>query len=373
MIQRKLEKTIEGWFFKGKIIILYGSRQVGKTTLAKIFVEKYGGKNSYINCEILKNKIALEEQDPVSIKNFLGEGNFFVLDEAQKVRDIGTILKLMVDTYPEIQIVATGSSSFDLANKINEPLTGRSLEFILYPVSFSEFVDTFSWRDAQARLEEFLRFGMYPDIINKSYKEAEMSLQTISGQYLYKDLFDFEDIRKPELIVKLLRLLAHQVGNEVSVNELATTLQVSSQIVNRYIDLLEKAFVIFRLQALSRNPRKEIGKKQKVYFYDLGIRNSLIERHVELSNRDDVGALWENFCIVERKKKLQYELLFANQFFWRSTISGEVDYVEEGEGKITGYEFKWSEEKIKPPKSFVADYKAEVKLINKNNFTDFVI
>lgn len=373
MIQRKLEKTIEKWFFKGKLIILYGPRQVGKTTLAKKFVEKYGNAASYVNCEIIDTQIALADHNPARLKAFLGNGNFFILDEAQKVRDIGTTLKLLTDTYPDIQIVATGSSSFDLSNKINEPLTGRSLEFVMYPISFSEFADSFSLREAHEKLENFLRFGAYPGIVLRNNDEAQILLSTITGQYLYKDLFDFEDIRKPELVLKLLRLLAFQVGNEVSLHELSNNLEVSSKTVARYLDLLEKAFIIFRLGALSRNPRNEIGKKQKIYFYDLGVRNSLIQRHNRLEVRDDIGALWENYCIVERKKKLHYQLLSANQFFWRNTSGAEVDYVEERDGALHGFEFKWKADSFKIPNAFVSSYKSDVTLINRSNFTEFVI
>ena len=363
MIQRKLEKTIESWLFKGKIIVLYGPRQVGKTTLVKKFVDKFCPDNpkAYINCEIIDNQIALLDQNPTRLRSFLGEGKFFVLDEAQKIPDIGTILKLLIDTFPDVQIIATGSSSFDLANKINEPLTGRSLEFIMYPISYSEFASTYSMREANERLGDFLRFGMYPDVLSKKDNDAQVLLQIITGQYLYKDLFDYEDIRKPDLILKLLRLLAFQIGNEFSINELSKKLEVNSKTVLRYVDLLEKAFVIFRLSPLSRNPRNEIGRKQKIYFFDLGIRNSLIQRYNSLEFRDDIGALWENFCIIERKKKLQYELSFANQFFWRSVGGGEVDYIEESNGKIIGYEFKWRDNKLKAPKAFVKDYSAEIR------------
>ena len=373
MIQRKLEKVIESHLFKGKIIIIYGPRQVGKTTLAKKLIEKYGDENSYINCEIIDKKLALQDQNPERLKKTLGSGKFFVFDEAQKVSDIGTTLKLLVDTYPDIQIIATGSSSFDLANKINEPLTGRAFEFILYPISYAEIKDTYSLSRARESLSHYLRFGMYPAILDLDDQQSLSFLQTISSQYLYKDLFEFENIRKPDLLLNLLKLLAFQVGNEVSINELAVKLEVSNKIVARYINLLEKAFVIFRLTALSRNPRNEIGKKQKIFFYDLGIRNSLISRHTDLDNRDDVGALWENFVILERKKKLQYDLVYVGQYFWRSITGSEVDYVEEKDGKIIGYECKWSKDKIREPKAFIRDYDATVKVLNKDNFEDFVL
>jgi len=373
IIKRVLEKTIESWLFKGKIIILYGPRQVGKTTLVKEIAKKFGAPNSYINCENIDNKLALEDHNPERLKRFLGEGSFFIFDEAQKVKNIGTTLKLLIDTYPDIQIIATGSSSFDLSNKINEPLTGRALEFILYPISYQELSLTTSTRDAKSSLTHLLRFGAYPALFGKSDTEVVTLLQTISSQYLYKDLFDFEDIRKPDLLLKLLQLLAFQVGHEVSINELATKLEVSTKIVSRYIDLLEKAFVIFRLTALSRNPRNEIGKKQKIYFYDLGIRNSLIQRMISLDLRDDIGALWENFCIIERKKRNAYSLKFANQFFWRSLSGSEVDYVEESEGKIHGYEFKWAPSSYRNPKLFTETYKADVSVITKDNFDEFIL
>ncbi|MFA6459046.1 MAG: ATP-binding protein [Candidatus Paceibacterota bacterium] len=373
IIKRALENTINEWLFKGKIIILYGPRQVGKTTLVKEIAKKYGSEKNYINCENIDNKTALEDQNPERLKKFLGEGKFFILDEAQKVKDIGTTLKLLIDTYPDIQIIATGSSSFDLSNKINEPLTGRAIEFILYPISYQELYLTIGNREAKASLPHLLRYGAYPALIGKSDSEVTTLLQTISNQYLYKDLFDFEDIRKPDLLLKLLQLLAFQVGREVSINEIATKLEVSTKIVTRYIDLLEKAFVIFRLTALSRNPRNEIGKKQKIYFYDLGIRNSLIQRLTPLTIRDDVGALWENFCIIERRKKMHYSLRYANYYFWRSLGGAEVDYVEESEDKIHGYEFKWSDSTFRIPKSFVDTYTADVTVINKDSFEEFIM
>ncbi|MDD4467502.1 MAG: ATP-binding protein [Candidatus Pacebacteria bacterium] len=373
MIKRILEDTINKWLFKGKIIILYGPRQVGKTTLVKEIAKKHGNEGNYINCESIENKMALEDHNPERLKKFLGAGNFFIFDEAQKVKNIGTTLKLLIDTYPDIQIIATGSSSFDLSNKINEPLTGRAIEFILYPISYQELCLTFSEREAKTLLSHLLRYGSYPALIGKSDKETTTLLQTISSQYLYKDIFDFEDIRKPDLLLKLLQLLSFQVGNEVSINEIATKLEVSTKIVSRYIDLLEKAFVIFRLTALSRNPRNEIGKKQKIYFYDIGIRNSIIQRLMPLEIRDDVGNLWENFCIIERKKKLHYSLNYANHYFWRSLTGMEVDYVEEAEGKINGYEFKWSKSNYRIPKLFVDTYDAKVKVITKDSFEEFII
>src|SRR3989338_334394 len=344
-IERKLKKTVEQFFFKGKIIIVYGPRQVGKTTLCKELIAKYGSERSYVDCEIIEKKQALEDQNPDRLRKFLGDGKFFVLDEAQKVSDIGTSLKLLVDTYPDIQIVATGSSSFDFENKIKEPLTGRAYEFMLYPISWGEIRASFPAHEVAEKLPTMLRFGSYPKLLDLNYTEPEskLYLSSIASNYLYKDIFALETIKKPELLLKLLQLLALQLGGEVSFHEIATKLGTSVGTVVRYIDLLEKAFVIFRLYPLSRNLRNEIGKKTKIFFYDLGIRNALIGNTNALHLRNDIGGLWENFCIIERKKKIQYDLLFLNQYFWRNTDGAEVDYVEEAGGIIKGFEFKWSE------------------------------
>jgi len=372
MIKREIKKVIEDWLFKGKVIILYGPRQVGKTTLVKEFIKTYGDERSYVNCEILANRQALESQNPQAMINFLGAGKFFVFDEAQKVENIGLALKLLIDTYPDLQIIATGSSSFELANRVSEPLTGRSIEFKLYPISYSEISAGKNQADVSAYINSMLIYGSYPEVIKNNFTDAPTFLKNLSANYLFKDVFEFEDIRKPKLLMNLLQLLALQIGNEVSLNELATKLETSSKTVARYIDLLEKAFVIFTLNPLSRNPRNEIGRKNKIYFYDLGIRNVLIERLTPLNVRDDIGALWENFCVVERKKYLQYRMIYSNQFFWRNIRGREVDYVEESDGKIKGFEFKWSETSFKKPADFIETYKADVSLINKSNIYEFL-
>ena len=372
LIPRKIKQNIENWLFKGKIIILYGPRQVGKTTLVKELVEKYGDKRSYINCEILENRQALAVENPFQLKTFLGEGRFFVFDEAQKISNIGLVLKLLIDTYPDLQIIATGSSSFELSNKINE-LTGRSIEFKLYPISYSEMSEGKQSWESSAILPSVLVYGSYPEVIKNNFSSADIFLNNLASNYLFKDIFEFENIKKPKLLTNLLQLLALQVGNEVSLNELATKLETSRKTVARYIDLLEKAFVIFTLYPLSRNPRNEIGRKNKMYFYDLGIRNSLISRFQPINLRDDIGALWENFCVVERKKKLEYEMERKNQFFWKNARGKEIDYIEESEGKFDAYEFKWTENFMKTPSDFFENYKANVFVINKENYSDFLL
>ncbi|MFA6404831.1 MAG: ATP-binding protein [Candidatus Paceibacterota bacterium] len=372
-IHRKMAENIENWLFKGKVIILYGPRQVGKTTLVKELVLKHGDDRSYINCEILENQQALAVQNPAKLKTFLGPGRFFVFDEAQKVDNIGLALKLLIDTYPDLQVIATGSSSFDLSAKVNEPLTGRSIEFKLYPISYEEISDGKQEWEISAVMESMLVYGSYPEIIKNQFKDAETALNNISSNYLFKDIFEYEGIKKPKLLTNLLQLLALQVGNEVSLNELSIKLETSRKTVAKYIDLLEKTFVIFTLYPLSRNPRNEIGRKNKIYFYDLGIRNNLIGRVIPLSKREDIGALWENFCVVERKKYLECRMRYGNQFFWRNTRGKEVDYIEEGGGIFSAYEFKWSEQKTKFPKDFIETYKPKTELIHKGNIKEFLL
>jgi predicted AAA+ superfamily ATPase len=372
-INRDIEDNIRNWLFKGKIIILYGARQVGKTTLAKKLLKEYGSASDYFNCEIVSVRQAIEKEDPVALKKFLGNGSLIILDEAQKVKNIGLILKLLIDTYPEMQIIATGSSSFDLANQVNEPLTGRALEFTLYPFSLSELMSVYKNYEIDGQLENFLIYGLYPEIVKSSLTNARQLLDNLSNKYLYQDILIFDRVKKSGLIVKLLQLLALQIGNEVSINELAVNLQCSRDTVNNYLDILEKAFIIFRLRTYSRNQRTEITKKQKIYFIDLGIRNSLISRYNELPVRDDVGALWENFCIIERLKKIQTNNLSCQKYFWRTINQKEVDYVEEYNDRLDGYEFKWKNDKMSQPKDFLLYRNSSIKLINRYNYQDFLI
>ncbi|MCX6794940.1 MAG: ATP-binding protein [Candidatus Falkowbacteria bacterium] len=371
-IKRDIEKNIRDWLFKGKIIILYGARQVGKTTLAKKLLREHGRPTDYFNCEISSIRSALEKEDPTALKKFLGDGRLIVLDEAQKVSNIGLILKLLLDTYPNIQIVATGSSSFDLANQVNEPLTGRALEFTLYPFSLRELKNFYKNYELEGQLENLLIYGLYPEIVKSDSTNARQLLDNLSNKYLYQDILIFNRIKKSGLIVKLLQLLALQIGNEVSINELAVNLQCSRDTVVNYLDILEKAFIIFRLRAYSRNQRKEIVKKQKIYFVDLGIRNSLISRYNELAVRDDVGALWENFCIIERLKKIQADNLYCQKYFWRAISQKKVDYVEEYNDRLDGYEFKWGKGKASAPKEFLAYKNSRVNLINRDNYQEFL-
>lgn len=369
MIRRTIQKRIEDRLFKGKIIILYGARRVGKTTLAKSIIENYENSR-YINCELLQNKTALETSNSDLLKTFLGNYHLIVLDEAQHIKNIGLILKILVDTFPEMQIIATGSSGFELGQKVSEPLTGRARRFMLHPFSFNELQDHTDTITLHARLENLLRFGLYPEVYNQPENEAIEQLYEIANNYLFKDVLQFERLKRSDLLMNLLQAIALQLGSETSYNELSNMLGVSVHTIKRYIDLLAKTFVIFRLPSYSRNPRKEISKSQKIYFWDIGIRNALIENFNRLTLRNDAGAIWENFCIAERIKANKNAGKYAKTYFWRTYQKNEIDYLEEKDGKISAYEFKYNPRKKTPqPTAFLKQYPdAEYKVINNENF-----
>ncbi|MBU2542157.1 ATP-binding protein [Patescibacteria group bacterium] len=372
-ILRNLEKQIQNWLFKDMVIILYGARRVGKTTMVKHIIEDFGDDAIYFNCDLAEVRKALESQDHITIKNYIGEKKLVVFDEAQQVRDIGLSLKILHDEFPDLQIIATGSSSFDLANKVGEPLTGRSISFKLYPFSISELEAIYNRFEILSQIDPFLIYGMYPTSVLSNTVDKTVFLKNLVENYLYKDILAFENLKRPDLLLDLLRALALQVGAEVSVNELGTRLGCGTKTVVRYLDLLEKNFVIFKLKPLSRNLRNEIGKKFKVFFYDLGIRNALIERFVSLDKRDDIGALWENFCILERIKYNQKNEIGCNIYFWRNHKKKEVDYIEEKNGEISAFEFKWRSEKYKAPEDFLEAYDVDrINLVNRDNFVNFV-
>ena len=373
MIKRDIQNHIEQWLFRKKIIIIYGARQVGKTTLVRALLAKYGSLEGYYNCEILSIQRALAQEEPILLKKYLGNHKIVVFDEAQNIPNIGRVLKLLIDTYPDLQIITTGSSSFELANKTSEPLTGRALQFLLYPFSYQELAHRYTPFERQAQLPIFLKYGMYPEIINASEKEAQFLLNDLSSKYLYKDVLAFENLKRSDIIIKLLQLLALQIGSEVSLNELANNLQTNRRTVERYIDLLEKAFIIFRLRSFSRNLRKEINKGQKIYFYDIGIRNSIIQQYQDMDLRNDKGALWENFLLSERLKFLQSQLFSPNRYFWRTHDKQEIDYLEEYNGQLRAYEIKWLLKKKKMPTIFLTSYpNTSIQFIDQTNFETFI-
>lgn len=372
LIKRAIQNKIEEKLFKGRIIIIYGSRRVGKTTLAKQIQKKYLDESIYLNCDEPDIKEAFTNVTSTEVKNFIGNKRLVFLDEAQRIENIGLSLKIAVDNFPNIQIVATGSSSFELSNKINEPLTGRKYEFHLYPFSINELLQIYSWPEVLRILETRMLFGMYPEIIQASQDEVKALLRSIASSYLYKDVLQYQNIKNHDILERLLQVLALQIGNEVSYNELAASLGINKKTVANYIQILEKAFVIFRLGPFSRNLRKELTKLRKIYFYDTGIRNALVNNFNNLNLRQDVGALWENFIISERLKLNNNRGKDVNVYFWRTHEQQEIDYIEEA-GGLSGFEFKWKKGTFKAPGAFTGAYPdAKIKLITRENFRDFL-
>lgn len=373
-IQRRLLSQLQQAIQPGKVVVLYGPRQVGKTTLVQDLLAETSLAHTYLSADELTYREALGSQNRRTLGELLGNSALLVVDEAQRVPDIGLNLKILVDNYPHVAIVATGSSSFDLANKVSEPLTGRKLTLTLYPASYGELAGTLGAFEAHAELERWLIWGGYPGIITAEPGLRERLLGELVGSYLYRDILELDGVRRADKIADLLRLLAFQIGQEVSISELATTLALGRQAVERYLDLLEKVFVIFRTGGLARNLRKEVTKTARYYFYDNGVRNSLIQNFNRLNLRNDIGQLWENYLMVERRKANQYAGRGANAYFWRTYDQKELDYVEEREGRLFGYEFKWQGQvRDATRREFLAAYPdAEVTTITHENFTDFL-
>jgi uncharacterized protein len=375
MIRRTIHDTIIKFLFQGKVIIVYGARRTGKTTLSKAILSEFGDAARYINCEILQYSQALQTTNTELLNDFLGDYKLIVLDEAQSIPNIGLILKVLVDTRPDLQIIATGSSSFDMAQSVSEPLTGRSRTFTLYPLSLAEISQDTNPVDLDARLNNMLRFGMYPEVYGRTEEMAIEELRDIATNYLYKDVLQYHQLKRSDLLFKLLQALAFQMGHEVSYGELAKLLGENHHTVRNYIELLEKSFVLFRLASFSRNLRKEISKSFKVYFFDNGIRNSLINNFNPVNQRNDTGALWENFCVLERMKLFHNSRQFPNRYFWRTYDRKEIDYLEEEGGVLTATEFKWSPTaKVKKPSEFLETYpESRFRVVNRENYRDFLL
>lgn len=378
-IERVLEKHIIEHLFKGKIIIIYGARQVGKTTLVQMLLNKLDRNYLYLNADEIDVRELLEDATSTKLKSIVKNSSIVFIDEAQRIKNIGLTLKIFADQINEVQVIVTGSSSLDLLSKINEPLTGRKFEFILYPLSFQELVNSASIIEEKRLLEFRLIYGYYPEIVSKKGEEKEL-LKLLVNSYLYKDILNLEKIKKPQILEKIVKALALQVGKEVSYNEIAQLVDSDKQTVEKYIYLLEKSFVIFRLQSFSKNLRNEIKKSKKIYFYDNGIRNAIIGNFNLLSNRVDKGALFENFLISERLKYIYYNNINCNRYFWRTKQQQEIDYIEEFEDLdkqvniLNAYEFKFSK-KAKPkfPKTFTNIYKeSRTMLITEDNFENFL-
>jgi len=373
MIPRVLQKTVEERLFKGKALLIFGPRQCGKSTLIETLLS--GQEYLHLSGDDSSVREILSNTSVATLKTIIGKNKILFIDEAQRVNNIGLTLKLITDQIKEVQVIASGSSAFELSNKVNEPLTGRKYEFMLYPLSFGEMVDYHGFLTEKRLIEYRLIYGYYPEIVSKQSEGKEL-LKLLAESYLYKDLLMLEQVKKPVLLEKLLKALALQVGSEVSYNELAQVIGANKQTVENYIDLLEKAFVVFVLPALSRNVRNEIKKGRKVYFYDCGIRNAIINNFKPVQSRTDTGALWENFIIAERMKFLRYSREDAKMYFWRTAQQQEIDLIEEHEaGLLKAFEFKWGKtEKVRFPQTFTENYPgSETAIISPDNVEEFLL
>jgi hypothetical protein len=357
-----------------KVILIYGARQVGKTTLVKEILEEFSDKRILsINADQRKYIDLLSSRDLDKIASLIHGYDIVFIDEAQRIPEIGINSKLIVDSYPDLQLILTGSSSLDLAGKTKEPLTGRIWTFKLFPLSFSEMAAQYNPFDLQNKIESLLIYGSYPEVFTfENYQDKRILLSEIAESYLYKDILEIMDLKHPHKIHDLLRLLAYQIGSEVSIHEISTNLSLNQETVERYIHLLEESFVIFKLRGFSRNPRKEISKRDKIFFYDNGIRNAVIGDFKPLKERNDTGQLWENYIISERMKKTKYQGIPVSYYFWRTYTGVELDLVEEVESKLTGYEIKLSKARKKPPQAWIKDYQGDYFYINKDNFMEFI-
>ncbi len=378
MYSRILKSTIKQKFLKGKAIVIIGARQTGKTTLAQEIISDFKTTKTqrYFNGDNPTDRELLTNKDLEFLINLIGQADIIFIDEGQKITTIGQTVKLLVDHYKKNkQIVITGSSSIHLLEQTEEPLTGRKFVYTLFPLSLEERYPTKDFVKITKELESLLIFGSYPEVASlSSFEEKIELLKEINSSYLYKDIFEFQGVKHPDVITRLLKALALQIGSEVSLNELSNILTIDKKTVERYIDLLEKNFVIFRLPPYTKNKRREISKLKKIFFYDLGIRNAILQNFQFLDSRNDGGGLWENFMMVERLKYRAHHKIDANAYFWRTYDGQEVDLVEEQNGLLHGYEFKWKEpKKTKPPGAWAADNSNTYKIISPNQLTGFVL
>lgn len=372
MIHRIIEQLVENDFGRGKIIVLMGARQVGKTTLFDSVVS--GSSNVLrLNCDNYDDRSDLENKTSTELRQLMGNHEVVIIDEAQRAKNIGLSLKMLADLKLPMQILVTGSSSLTLANEINEPATGRLIEYNLFPLSLAELMQHTSPREEKRLLEQRMIYGLYPEVVTTP-GDAKRILVNLANNYLYRDLLEYRGVKKPEVLQKLVRALALQIGSEVSYNELSRTVGVDKATVESYIDLLEKCFVVFRLPAYSSNLRREIKRGRKIYFYDNGIRNALLSNFAPLELRDDVGMLWENMMVSERIKRNSYSRSYAQMYFWRTQQQQEVDLIEEQDGRLTAFEFKWNtKKKAKLPKTFIDNYpNTDFKVISPDNYVEFV-
>ena len=373
MIERLLYKTIENKLFVGKVIILTGARQVGKTTLLKQLMRQKEGV-LWLNGDELQVQNLFANASADRLLSEFSNSKIVILDEAQRIENIGLRLKLIADSDSEVQVIATGSSAFELANKVNEPLTGRKWEYQMFPLSFGEMVAHHGKLKEMRMLPRRIIYGYYPEVVTNDGNEVEI-LKLLTDAYLYKDILSWESIKHPDKLQTLLRALAYQVGSQVSYNELSQMCSMDSKTVERYINLLEQCYIIFRLPSFSRNLRHELKSSRKIYFYDNGIRNALIADYRAPEVRQDIGSLWENFVVAERMKSNEYYHRWVNRYFWRTKQQQEIDYLEEGGGNLHAYEMKWNPRaKASITKTFTEAYPdSEFQVITPDNISDFLL
>lgn len=373
MVERHIQSSIQSQLGGGKAIVIMGARQVGKSTLLR---QMLGERQDVIwmNGDDLDIQELFSNITSTRIRAILGSKRLLVIDEAQRISDIGLRLKLITDQVPDVQVIATGSSSFELASKVNESLTGRKREFRMYPLTFGEMVQHTQFLDEVRMIPHRMVYGYYPEVVCNPGDERAI-LKELSDSYLYKDILSLDSINKPEKLVRLLKALALQIGSQVSYNEIGTLIGLDSKTVERYVDILEKSFIVFRLGTFSRNLRNELKASRKIYFWDLGIRNAIIGNLAQIENRTDAGELWENFVIAERMKRNAYKCSFAQSYFWRTRQQHEIDYLEEEDGILYAFEFKWNLRKanVKCPESFKTAYpEAVYKVITPENIEEFL-
>lgn len=372
-IHRMIQESIKKRFFSGKAIVLYGPRQSGKTTLIQALLRTENEAALFLNGDEPDVRELLGRMTSTRLRSILGNKRFLVIDEAQRIPNVGLTAKLAVDQLREVQVIVTGSSSLDVADKTSEPLTGRKYEFTLLPFAYCELAGKNGWLDERRLLPTRLVYGAYPDIVVHA-ADAEMLLRALADSYLYKDLLMLEQIKKPTLLEKIVRAVAFQCGSEVSFLELGQLVGADPKTVEKYVDLLEKAYVIFTLPAFSRNMRNEIKKSRKIFFYDCGIRNAVLGNFLPIESRTDLGVLWENYAQAERRKLLLMKGSASRGYFWRTTEQKEIDYIEETENGLAAYEFKWRDKgKTRLPKRFVSAYPgAELHVITPESSDSFL-
>lgn len=375
LIDRKIKSAILKKIQPNKVIVILGARRVGKTFLIKEITNELPEPFLLLNGEDINTHTLLLRRSVENYKQLLGTKRILIIDEAQKIPDIGHILKLMVDNIEGIKIIVTGSSAFDIHNLTGEPLTGRKFSFILYPISESELAGTYNPIENPDKLKQRLLFGNYPELLQlNDIDDKKEYLNEIVSSYLLKDILAFENIRNSDKIFNLLRLIAYQIGGEVSYQELGKQLSMSKNTVDKYLDLLSKVFILFKVEGFSRNLRKEISKSPRWYFYDNGIRNAIIANFSILENRNDIGQLWENYMISERLKYQTNNKIVSNNYFWRTYDQQEIDWVEERDGKLFGFEFKWAKQNIRPPKIWLNTYAgSSYEVITSENYLDWLL